>query len=125
MSAASNNERNINSTFLQPFITYTTKTHTTFGINTEATYDWENPQWTVPLNLFVSQILKIGKQPISIQLGGRYYAEAPSGGPDWGLRLNFTLLYPLHTSEAGTGSRDIRQVESTHTTMKKVDIAAG
>ena len=70
-----NNEPNINSTFLQPFVNYTTKTHTTFGLNTEATYDWENHQWTVPFNLFVSQILKIGKQPVSIQLGGRYYAE--------------------------------------------------
>ena len=96
MLAADNNEQNINSTFLQPFITYTTKTHTTFGVDIEATYDWENPQWTVPFNLSVSQILKIGKQPVSIQLGGRYYAEGPSGGPDWGIRLNFTFLFPLH-----------------------------
>ena len=56
----------------------------------------------MPFNLTVSQILKIGKQPISIQLGGRYYAEAPSGDPDWGLRLNFTLLFP-HTNP----SRDL------------------
>ena len=61
--------------FLQPFITYTTKTHTTFGVNTESTYDWEDNQWTVPINLFVSQILKLGKQPVSIQVGARYYAE--------------------------------------------------
>ncbi len=92
-------ERNISSTFLQPFVTYTTKSHTTFGINAESTYDWENPQWTIPINLFVSQILKIGKQPVSIQAGVRYYAEAPDGGPDWGVRLNFTLLYPLHKPE--------------------------
>jgi len=95
-----NSEQNISETFLQPFVTYTTKTHTTFGINAESTYDWENNQWTVPINLFVSQILKIGKQPISIQLGGRYYAEAPSGGPDWGARLTFTLLYPLAKPKA-------------------------
>ena len=110
--------RNINSTFLQPFITYTTKTHTTFGINTESTYDWENPQWTVPINLFVSQVLKIGKQPVSIQLGGRYYAEAPNGGPDWGLRAEFYIALSATQAEAGTGSRDIRQIESTRTTMK-------
>jgi hypothetical protein len=91
-----NNEQNINSTFLQPFVSYTTKMHTTFGINTESTYDWQNPQWTVPLNLTVSQVLKIGKQPVSIQIGGRYYAERPNGGADWGLRAVFTLLYPLH-----------------------------
>lgn len=90
-----NNDPNISAAFVQPFVTYTTKTHTTFGLNAESSYDWENKQWTVPLNLSVSQILKIGKQPVSVQVGGRYYAEGPNGGADWGLRVNFTLLYPL------------------------------
>ena len=27
-------------------------------------------------------------------LGVKYYAEKPSGGPDWGLRFGVTLLYP-------------------------------
>jgi len=31
------------------------------------------------------------EQPIQLQLGYRYYAEAPSGGPDWGLR--FTVFF--------------------------------
>src|SRR5216110_1014112 len=64
--------------FLQPFLSYTTKTHTTFTLNTESTANWNNTpgdaKWTVPLNFQVSQILKIGKQPISIGVGGRYYA---------------------------------------------------
>ena len=94
-SVAGNDERNnISASFVQPFITYTTKTHTTFALNTESTYDWETSQWTVPLNLSVAQILKLGKQPVQIQLGGRYYAEGPSGAPDWGVRLTFTLLFP-------------------------------
>ncbi len=100
-SVAGNDDRqNVNSMFLQPFVSYTTETHTTFTVNTESTYNWENSEWTVPLNLMVSQILKIGKLPVSIQLGGRYYAEAPSGGPEWGLRLNFTLLFPTGKHEA-------------------------
>ncbi len=94
--AGNSHRENVSATFLQPFVTYTTKTHTTFGVNTESTYDWEDSQWTVPSMRSLSQVLKIGKQPISIQLGGRYYADGPSGGPDWGLRLNFTLLYPEH-----------------------------
>ena len=94
-SVAGDSDRdNISAMFLQPFVSYTTKTHTTFTLNTESTYNWEDSQWTVPINAMVSQILKIGKQPISIQLGGRYYAEGPSGAPDWGVRLNFTLLFP-------------------------------
>ena len=39
-------------------------------------------------------ILKIGKQPISLQIGGKYYADSPRYGPDWGVRFNLTLLYP-------------------------------
>ncbi|MEO8350100.1 MAG: transporter [Chthoniobacteraceae bacterium] len=94
-SVAGNDDRqNVNSMFLQPFVSYTTKTHTSFTLNTESTYNWDDSQWTVPLNLMVSQVLRIGKQPVSIQLGARYYAETPSGGPEWGLRLNFTLLFP-------------------------------
>lgn len=84
----------VNATFLQPFVSYTTKTFTTFGLNTESTYDWENDQWTVPLNLQVSQLLKLGNQPIQLTLGGRYYAEKPEGGPDWGLRFIVTFLFP-------------------------------
>jgi hypothetical protein len=100
-SIGGNDERNnISALFLQPFVSYTTHTHTTFTINTESTYDWETHQWTIPLNLSVSQILKIGKQPVSIQLGGRYYADGPSGAPDWGLRLAFTLLFPTGEREA-------------------------
>ena len=84
--------------FLQPFLSYTTKTHTTFTINTESSANWnassDDGKWTVPLNFQISQILKIGRQPISVQIGGRYYVDSPRYGPDWGVRFNFTLLYP-------------------------------
>src|SRR5262249_34357310 len=90
--------------FLQPFVAYTTKTHTTFSINTESTADWnassENGKWSVPLNFQLSQILKIGKQPISLQIGGRYYADSPHFGPGWGVRFTLTLLYPEHHPHA-------------------------
>lgn len=84
----------VNRTFLQPFVSYTTKTFTSLGLNTESTYDWQNSQWTVPLNLMVGQMLKIGKQPVQFLVGGRYYAEGPSGGPEWGLRFQVTFLFP-------------------------------
>jgi hypothetical protein len=87
-------DQNVNSTFVQPFLSYTTKTFTTPGVNTESTYDWQGHQWTVPLNFTVTQLLKIGKLPLSLQVGYRYYAERPAGGPDWGLRFAVTLLFP-------------------------------
>lgn len=84
----------VNSTFLQPFLSYTTRTHTTFGINTESTYDWEHAQWNVPLNLTVGQIFKVGHQPMQLTLGARYYAEQSEGGPHWGGRAVLTFLFP-------------------------------
>jgi hypothetical protein len=69
-SVAGNGSRdNVSATFMQPFLTYTTKTFTTFGINTETTYDWEHNQGTVPINWFVQQLLKIDKLPIAFQVG--------------------------------------------------------
>ena len=92
--AGKDSRADVSATFLQPFVSYTTKKYTTFGLNTESTYDWKAEQWTVPINLSISQLLKLGKQPISLQLGWRYYAEKPDGGPDWGLRFVVTFLFP-------------------------------
>jgi hypothetical protein len=84
----------ISSTFLQPFLSYTTKKATTFGLNTESSYDWKNEQWTVPINVSVSQLLRFGRLPVSIGLGYKDYAEKPSTGPGWGLRFIVTILLP-------------------------------
>ena len=92
--AGTDSRADLSATFLQPFVSYTTKTYTTFGLNTESTYDWENSQWTVPINLTVAQLLKIGGMPMQFQAGGRVYAERPDGGADWGLRFTVTFLFP-------------------------------
>ena len=88
----------LNQMFVQPFIAYTTKTHTTFTLSSESTANWNatsaDGKWTVPVIFQISQILKIGKQPISLQIGGKYYADTPRYGPNWGVRFALTLLYP-------------------------------
>jgi len=85
----------VSSTFLQPFISYTTHDAWTFALNTESTYDWESNQWSVPINLSVSKLVTFDKQPVSFQLGARYWAESPDGGPQgWGVRAAITFLFP-------------------------------
>jgi hypothetical protein len=86
--------QNVNASFLQPFLSFTTKTYTTFTLNTESTYDWTASQWTVPVNIMVQQLVKVGTQPVAFQLGYRYYAQRPLGGPDWGLRFAIVFLFP-------------------------------
>ena len=94
-SFAGNGDRDdVSGTFLQPFLAKTTKTYTTLSLNTETIYDWENSQWTVPINISLGQMIKIGKRPISLELGYRRYAEAPEDGPEWGLRLFVKFLFP-------------------------------
>lgn len=89
------NKEKVNQTYLQPFLVYTTHTYTSFGVNTESTYNWQSKEWSVPVNLFVTQILKLGGQPLSIQAGPRYWADSPEDGAQgWGARVAVTLLFP-------------------------------
>jgi hypothetical protein len=93
--AGSGNRADVRETFLQPFVSYVTASKTTFAVNTEANYDWEDDAWSVPINLQASQLLRIGDQLVQIGGGLRYWLQTPDAGPDgWGLRINFTLLYP-------------------------------
>ena len=93
--AGSDSRPDVSSTFVQPFLSYTTPTAWTFGVNTESTYDWKAEQWSVPINATVSKLVKFGRQPVSIGGGVRYWADSPDGGPrNWGLRMSVTFLFP-------------------------------
>ncbi len=85
----------ISSTFLQPFMSYTTPEAWTFTLNSETTYDWESEEWSVPLNGVVSKVVQFGDQPVSLGAGVRYWADpAPNGPEGWGGRLFMTFLFP-------------------------------
>ena len=94
--AGDGDRTDVDATFLQPFVAFTTSKYTTFSLNTESTYNWEGNDWSVPINAMVSQLFKIGSQPMSIQFGARYWADTPQGqGPEgWGWRLVYTLVFP-------------------------------
>jgi hypothetical protein len=80
---------------VQPFLSYTTPDAWTYGINSESSYDWKAQQSTVPVNLTLSKLLTIGKQPVSIGGGLRYWLASPGSGPEgFGARFSVTLLYP-------------------------------
>jgi len=85
----------INNTFMQPFLTYTTTSHTSFTVQTESTYNWDAQQWTVPIHFLVSQLFKVGDQPMQFQVGARYWADSPDAGAHgWGARATLTFLFP-------------------------------
>jgi hypothetical protein len=93
--AGDDDRADINATFIQPFVSYITRTKTTLSILTESTYDWEAEQWSVPVIAQVAQLFKIGPQILQFSVGAKYWAESPDNGPeDWGARAQLTLLFP-------------------------------
>lgn len=93
--AGEDDRTDVCASLLQPFLSYVTKTKTTFGLNTESTYDWEDEAWSVPVNASAAQMFKIGPQIMQLQVGARYWAESSDNGPeDWGGRAQLTVLFP-------------------------------
>jgi len=85
----------ISQTLLQPFLTYRTKTMTTFVLENQSTYDWENEEWAVPLTFSVQQMVKIGKLPLQIGAGVRHWiVSSDNGAEGWGARLQLTFILP-------------------------------
>ena len=105
--AGSDSRADVNATFLQPFVSYTTPTAWTFTINSKSTYNWETEQWSAPINGVVSKITKIGSQLVSVGAGLRYWVDTPESGPEgMGFWLKATLLFPRGLGSPGTSTPD-------------------
>ena len=93
--AGAGSRSDVNATFLQPFLNYTTASATTFFLNTEATYDWQAHEASIPINLGVNQLVDVAGQKIQVGGGLRYWAAAPDDGPEGlGVRFNLVFLFP-------------------------------
>lgn len=95
-SFAGNRDRaDVDVSFMQPFVSYTTPDSWTFTLQTETTYNWDAEEWSIPINAVVSKLIRIGSQPISLSAGVRYWAGSPDGGPEGiGFRVGLTFLFP-------------------------------
>jgi len=86
---------NLNASFVQPFLSYTTRNAWSLTLNSESTYDWEADRWAVPINLVLGKVTKVGNQLLSLGAGVRYWVDGPDKGPHgWAGRLLVTLLFP-------------------------------
>lgn len=85
----------VNATFLQPFLSYSTKDGWSYTLNTESTYDWTGNAWSVPVHFNVAKIVRFGKQPVSFGGAIRCWVTSPTGGPEsCGLRIVVTGIFP-------------------------------
>lgn len=85
----------LSNTFLQPFVSYSTKDAWTYSLNSESSYNWSTEEWSVPINAMVAKLTTIGNQKIQFQIGGRYWAESATNGPEgFGARFQVSFLFP-------------------------------
>jgi len=92
--AGENDRQDISSTFLQPFVAFTTPSAWTVSLQTESTYNWKTEKWSVPVTMALSKLVRWGKVPLSLQGGIGYWAESPNSGPEgfrFRLQANFVL----------------------------------
>lgn len=93
--AGSSDRPRVNSDFIQPFLSYSTKDGWTYTLNTESTYDWTGNEWSVPVHFTIAKIVRFGKQPLSFGGALRCWATSPAGGPEGcGIRIVVTGIFP-------------------------------
>ena len=91
----SSSRADVNSSFVQPFLTYTTPSAWSFLLQAEASYDWERREASVPVGAFIGKVTHIGGQFVQFVGGLRYYVSHYDNGPKgWGARFAVTLLFP-------------------------------
>jgi len=67
----------------------------TVGIQPVLGYDWEDDQATIPLNLTVRKVVKLGNMPMQLSAGFDYYVEQSDDfGPDFGFKFSITPVVP-------------------------------
>ena len=84
-------DKNVNLTTINPIATYLPGGKWNVGSAPIITYDWENEQWTVPLQINAGKTVVFNGRPWKISAVLYYYVEKPDAlGPEWMLSFNIT-----------------------------------
>jgi hypothetical protein len=96
-SVAGHNDRvDARSTYIQPFVSYTTRSAWTLSLDTESTYDWVGKQLAAPIHFEVAKVVRVTGQPVSIGATMSCWAATPTGGPQaCGVRFTVSPLFSV------------------------------
>ncbi len=96
--AGDEDSKDVNATFFQPFVGYTTPKGWNYTLWTESTISWTRDSGdrnATQLYFTVAKVVRIGNLPVQFEAGPNYWISdtevSPSG---WGWRANFVLLFP-------------------------------
>jgi len=95
---------NINQMLLQYFVNFNMKKGWFLTTQPIITANWNAPApsgsvWTAPFGGGVGRIMKLGFQPVSINVQAYGNAVHPPEASPWGIRAQFSLLFPKLTKQ--------------------------
>jgi len=100
--AGTGSRPSVNQFLMQYFINYNLKKGYYLAWQPIITANWEvsSPnRWTVPYGGGIGRIMKIGFQPVNLQLQFFVNPERPAGTAPWTMRIQIALLYPKLSKE--------------------------
>lgn len=85
----------ISNTFIQPFVAYTWPNSWTFSVLSESTYNWKTEEWSVPVNVAIAKLVRLGRLPVSVQGGAGRWLQSPEAAAEgWRYRLQANIVLP-------------------------------
>ena len=75
---------------VQSWVDYTTAGGITYELMTEATYDWQQEEWAVPLSFTVNKYMMVGNQPLIVGAGVEHWVKTTETSLE-GTSLNVSL----------------------------------
>jgi len=93
-SYAGSGPNDISATFIQPFMTYASKTGDSYTLASENTQVWDNSIFGGFIGVYYSKVTALGNQRLQIGGGPKIYYGNNPFNPKWGLRANIVLLFP-------------------------------
>lgn len=95
-------ETDYSQTQLIPTVSYVFDTGTAIVAQSETVYEWHSDMWVAPLSIGVTQVFSPGPfLRMNIGILGKWWPASPTAGPDWGVRVLTTLLFPELEDDEG------------------------
>jgi hypothetical protein len=94
-TSGANDRPDVNTTYLQPFVSYNLGAGLSLGAALEANANWNADEtWTIPMLFNVSKVTLLGKQPVNLAVAAGPMLTSPAAGASWRFRLAATFLFP-------------------------------
>ncbi len=91
------NDPEVNTTVIQPFISYNLKDGWYLSTAPIITANWSegdsDNRWTIPIGGGIGKVFRVGKQPVNASLRAYHNIESPRSGSDWQLQFSIQFLF--------------------------------